>query len=357
MAEQHTIQHPAEAEGPAAPHQVPLVMIAKAMIFPLFFVVMFAICYISAFHAPAPHDLKLALVGPPQQTSLVAEQLAQQSPGAFEVTTTTDLSAALGDLGSQKIAGAIELGPTITAHVASGGGVTVAQTVEQVAQPMAAAMGTTMSVEDAAPLGSGDTTGMGLFYFLVVCTIGGYLSVMVLSQVAAKMPLARTLKIVGFMSVFLTVVAFAVSSIFVGTYGATAAGLVALLLIGIAYTFTIGLVAILMNKLAGQAAIFLIMTFAIFLNFPSAGGAMPASFLGGFWHAIHSFWVGSGAMQAMRSVIYFGGSGLGNGLLILGGWLAVTALALWAVEARSRRRPAETDAAHSDEAPVLVATM
>ena len=354
MAEQQVSHHPAELEGPATPQSVPLVMIAKAMIFPLFFVVMFALCYISAFHAPSPNDMKLTLVGPDQQTSVVADQIAQGSPGAFDISTTTDLSTALEDLGTQQISGAIELGPTVTAHVASGGGITQAQTVEKVARPIADAMGTTMDIEDASPLGSGDSTGMGLFYFMIVCTIGGYLTVMVLSQVAANMPLRRTLKIVSGMSVFLTMVAFAVSSIFVGTYGATAAGVTVLLLIGIAYTFAIGLVSILMIKLAGQSSIFLIMTIAIFFNFPSAGGAIPASFLGSFWQAVNSFWVGSGAMQSMRSVIYFGGSGLGNGLLILGGWLAVTAVLLWVVEARIRRRPAVAGAGH---APALAATM
>lgn len=354
MAEQHAPNHLAEAEGPAAPHHVPLVIIAKAMLFPLFFVVMFALCYISAFHAPTPHDMKLTLVGPAQQTALVADQLAQESPGSFDISTTTELSTALEDLGTQQIAGAIELGPTITAHIASGGGITQAQTVEQVARPIAEATGTTMAVEDASPLGATDNTGMGLFYFMIVCTIGGYLTVMVLSQVAANMPLRRTLKIVAGMSMFLAVVAFAVSSIFVGGYGATAAGLTVLLLVGIVYTFAVGLVALLMNKLAGQSAIFLIMTIAIFLNFPSAGGAIPASFLGSFWQAINSFWIGSGAMQSMRSVIYFGGSGLGSGLAILGGWLAVTALLLWVVEARLRRRPAVAGAGH---APALAATM
>ncbi|WP_139191206.1 hypothetical protein [Rhodococcus tukisamuensis] len=226
----------------------------------------------------------------------------------------------------------------------------MSQTVEQVAQPLADASGSTLVVEDVAPLGTGDTTGMGLFYFLVVCTIGGYLSVMVFSQLAARMPLRRQLGIVAVMSVLLTVVAFAVSTAFVGGYGATTAGLTVLLLIGIAYTFAVGLVAILLNKLAGQAAIFLIMTFAIFVNFPSAGGAMPASFLPGFWHALHGFWIGSGAMQSMRSVIYFGGAGLGGGLTILGGWIAASAALLAILQVRSASRPAsDATAPREDE--------
>ncbi|SDD76394.1 hypothetical protein [Rhodococcus tukisamuensis] len=81
MAGQHASKHLDETGPSAAPPNVPLVAIAKAMLFPLFFVVMFALCYISAFHAPTPQDVKLALVGPTQQTSRVADQIAQHSPG------------------------------------------------------------------------------------------------------------------------------------------------------------------------------------------------------------------------------------------------------------------------------------
>lgn len=349
MAGQHAINHLDEAGQSEPSPNVQLVAVAKAMLFPLFFVVMFALCYISAFHAPTPHDVRLALVGPTQQTSMVADQIAEQSPGAFEISATTDLAAALDDLGTQHVAGVIEVGPTVTAHIASGGGVAVSQAVERVAQPLADAFGSPLAVEDVAPLGAGDTTGMGLFYFLVVCTIGGYLTVMVLSQTAAGMPLRRRLGIVAVMSAVLTVVAFAVSTIFVGGYGATTAGLAALLLIGIAYTLAVGLVSILLDKLAGKAAIFPIMTFAIFVNFPSAGGAMPATFLPGFWQALHSFWIGSGAMQSMRSVVYFGGAGLGGGLAILVGWIAAAAALFAVLHGRGASRPASGAAAPRED--------
>lgn len=338
-------QHGTTATSGAAAQKAQMVMVIKAMVFPLFFVVMFALCYISAFHNPTPHNVELALVGPAQQTSVIADQLAAQSPGAFEVTATTDLGGALDDLGSQRVAGVIELGQPITAHVASGGGITVSQTVETVAQTMGDATGIPVVVDDVAPLGSGDATGMGLFYFLVICTIAGYLTITVLSQVAPRMALRRQLAVLGSASVLFTAIAFGVSAIFVGAYGATAVGVVALLAIGIAYTFTVGLVSILFNKLLGQAAIFLVMTFAIFLNFPSAGGAIPAGFLPGFWNMLHNFWIGSGAMQAMRSVIFFGGSGVGAGLLILGGWLAAAAVVLAALVARDRKKAVAQDAA------------
>lgn len=310
--------------APAPAEATPWATVIKSMVFPLFFVIMFALCYVSAFHHPTPHDVKLVVVGPPGQTSMVADQLNQHSDGAFKVTTSTDLSGTLDQIEHQKIAGAIQLGPEVTAHIASASGLTVTQTIEKVAQPMADATGSQLVVHDVAPLGSGDGSGMGVFYFVMVCTIAGYLTVTVLSQAAPKMRFRDQISALGAMSVVSTVVAFGISSIFVGTYGATAAALTVMLLIGVVYTFTVGLVAMLCNRILGQAAIFLVMTFAIFLNFPSAGGAIPTGFMPPFWEALHGFWIGSGAVQAIRSVVYLGGTGVGHGLLIVGLWLAAT---------------------------------
>ncbi|MDV6207688.1 hypothetical protein R3Q08_05530 [Rhodococcus erythropolis] len=65
----------------------------------------------------------------------------------------------------------------------------------------------------------------------------------------------------------------------------------------------------------------------ILVDQSGAGCAIPVSFLPGFWHHIHSFWLGSAAMEPIRSVIYFGGNGAGPHLLVLGIWL-VAALGL-----------------------------
>ncbi|QDQ98145.1 ABC transporter permease [Tomitella fengzijianii] len=330
--------HPKHEAPPGVDAPVSLSTIAKAMIFPVFFVVMFALCYISAFHNPTPHDMHLSIVGPQQQASAVAAGIEQGSPGSFDITATSDLGGALDGLASRDIQGVIELGSPMTVHIASGASATVAQVVQGVASPLAESMGTTVQTDDIAPLTDGDATGMGLFYFMIVCSIAGYLTVTVLAQLAPRMKMRRMLGILGVMSVALTLIAFGVASIFTGTFGATAAGLTVMLLVGVLYTFTIGLVAVVLNKILGQAAIMAVMTIAIFMNFPSAGGAIAPSMLPAAWEAVHSFWIGSGAVQAMQSVIYFGGNGLGQGLLILFGWLAVSAAALALVVWRARAK-------------------
>ncbi|TQF75068.1 hypothetical protein FK531_03200 [Rhodococcus spelaei] len=310
-----------------------------AMSFPLFFVVMFALCYVSAFHSPQPHHVPIAVVGDSAQASAVVDALSPQLGDRFDLTVSTDLAGTVDRIESRDLVGAIELGPTMTAHIASAEGQSLVQAVEGVARPLAEAQGVPLAVTDHAPLSAGDSTGTGLFYFLVVCTILGYLTITVVSQAAPTMRVRHQLATLGVMSVVGTIVAFLVSSVFVGTYGASALGIAALLAIAVAYAFTVGVVTILLNKLIGRAAIFVVMSVMIFLNFPSAGGAISAHLLPGFWAWLNNFWIGAGAIDAMRAVVYFDGAGVGGGLLVVGAWLVLGG-ALLALVSR-RKAPAD----------------
>jgi hypothetical protein len=312
------------AEALPAPKGPPTwTTIAAGLVLPLFFIVMFAFCYISAFHAPTPLNAPLVLAGQPAATSAIEEGIVKQSGNAFTITTTTSSAAAIHAVKDRDAIGAIEIGKTITVDIASGGGGIAVSTVERVGQQIAAKAGTTVTINDLAPVAAGDTTGTALFYFFVICTIGGYLTITVLSQVAPKQKLRQRYALLGGAAIVVPAIVFAISSIFVGSYGASVGSIFAMLAIGVVYVFTIGALSILANQLIGQAAIFLVMTLGIFLNLPSAGGAIPATFLPGFWQAIHSFWVGSAAMEPIRSIIYFGGADVWPWLAHLGIWLLV----------------------------------
>ncbi|NKT14657.1 hypothetical protein GS979_07450 [Rhodococcus hoagii] len=302
--------------------------IVESMVFPLFFAVMFALCYVSAFHNPTPHDVEVVVAGPESAATTLVERLSPTVGDKFALETATDTTAALDRLQNREIAGVIELGSPMSVHVASGESTMTVQAVEGLAQPLAAAQGVELNVVDHAPLAADDPTGTGLFYLVMVCTIVGYLTITVLSQVAPRMRLRQQLGVLGVMSAIGTVLAYLISAIFVGFYGASFAANLAMLAVVIAYTVTVGLVSILVNRIFGQAAIMVVMVLMIFVNFPSAGGAFPADFLPGFWSALNNFWIGAGALDAVRSIIYFGSTGVGHGLFILAGWFVVTAILL-----------------------------
>jgi len=326
-----TSPQPADAGRP------PWRMIVESMVFPLFFAVMFALCYVSAFHNPAPRGVEVVMVGPEAATTALVDRLAPTVGDKFDLETATDAAAALDRLQNREIAGVIELGPTMDVHIASAEGTMRVQAVEGLAQPLAAAQGVEMNTIDHAPLAADDPTGTGLFYLVMVCTIVGYLTITVLSQVAPRLKLRQQIGVLGAMSVIGVLAAYLISSIFVGFYGASFAANLAMLGVVVAYTIVVGLVSILVNRVFGKAAIMVVMVLMIFVNFPSAGGAFPADFLPGFWSGLSHFWIGAGAVDAVRSIIYFGGTGVGHGLLVLGGWLVVAVALLGLTQLRASK--------------------
>ncbi|WFR71904.1 ABC transporter permease [Prescottella defluvii] len=324
---------------PADPGRPPWRMIVESMVFPLFFAVMFALCYVSAFHNPTPRGVEVVVVGPDAATSALVDRLAPTVGDEFELETATDASGALDRLQNREIAGVIELGSTMNVHIASAEGTMRVQAVEGLAKPLAAAQGVEMNTLDHAPLAADDPTGTGLFYLVMVCTIVGYLTITVLSQVAPRLKLRQQVGVLGVMAVIGVLAAYLVSAIFVGFYGASFAESIAMLAVVIAYTIVVGLVSILVNRVFGKAAIMVVMVLMIFVNFPSAGGAFPADFLPGFWSGLSHFWIGAGAVDAVRAIVYFGGTGVGHGLLVIGGWFVAAVVLLGLTQLR---KPAPT---------------
>jgi hypothetical protein len=77
----------------------------------------------------------------------------------------------------------------------------------------------------------------------------------------------------------------------------------------------------------------------IFLNVPSSGGSVAAPLLPGFWRFLSHFWIGAAALDANRSALYFGGSGVANDVLKMLAWVAACACLLAVpIHRRSTRR-------------------
>ena len=298
----------------------------EALTLPLFFVVMFSVCYISAFHAPQPHDAPLVIVGAAEQTSAVIDAIEEESPDGFDLTSTTSAESAIDSIKSRDAMGAIELGETVTVYVATGAGASTVSLVKSVAQTIADESALDVEVTDLAPVPDGDASATGLFYMLIICTIGGYLTVTILGQAVSGLKLSRKYAVLGGAAVVTPLIIFGIASIFQAWEGASAEAILAMLAIAVAYTFTVGVISIVADQLIGPAAIFLVAAIAIFLNFPSSGGAIALPLLPEFWQWMHSFWLGSGAMESMRSVIYFDGNGAGEWIAHLGIWLGTALL-------------------------------
>lgn len=304
---------------------------------PLFFLVTFSLLYVSAGHAPAPHDMAITLAGPSSVTAPLAEQLTDRAEGAFDVTETTNAAEARDAVADREAVGAVIVdGADVTTVIASGGGRLASAVVQQAGDAIAAERGTTATVEDIAPLPTDDPGGSVLFFLLVVCTVGPFLSITAISQALPGVGAKGMIATAAGAAILVPIVGFSMISVFVD-FGVTFGVIAGALGVAMLYAFTVGTIATLLTLLLGHGAVLAEILVLVGLSFPSAGGSTPESMLPPFWQVVHNGWLGSGGFEAMRSILYFDGASVGRWLLQLGVW-TVSALVLTAVVAARKAK-------------------
>lgn len=322
---------------------------------PLFFLLAFTLCYVSATHAPVPNDMAVALVASAGTAEDLTSDIEDEAPGAFDLVRTTDTNAAVDAVEQRDVVGAVVVdGTEVTTVIASGGGRLAASTVTQLGDRVAAEVGSASSatIEEVAPLPADDPSGSILFFLLVICTVGAFLSV---SGVAQAFPAARVRTMVATTAgaaLLVPILGFSMISVYVD-FEATFGTVATVIGIGMIYTLTIGLIATFLTTTLGSASIFVVILVLIAFNFPSVGASVPASMLPSFWQVVHDGWVGSGAFEAMRSVLFFDGHQSGRWLIQLLLWLAGAALLLIAVTV-GRARRASRASSNDDAEQVLL---
>jgi hypothetical protein len=81
------------------------------------------------------------------------------------------------------------------------------------------------------------------------------------------------------------------------------------------------------------------LTVFVFLNIASFGATYTPPVMAGFWRFLNHFWIGAQAVDAERSILYFGGDGAGTALLGLLAWTgAIALLIVLPVSRRLERR-------------------
>jgi hypothetical protein len=324
-----------------------------AMLIPLFFAIGFAVCIIGVYHKPHPHGIKVAVVGPPAQTAPLRAGIEKAAGSAFHISPVTTVAQAAHavrerDLNAAFVPTANPRQPA-TLIVASAGGRIVATVAETLARSVTSAQGAQLVVRDVRPLAPGDEIGIGIFMFMVVCTICGYLAVTLLFTVAPDLPPGRRFLIIAGISLLVPTLAYLIGGLGYGTYTGSVGTILAFIGVGALYVFAIGLITRLLQVLIGPPALFVALAIFVFLNIPSLGATYTATVLPPFWRFLNHFWIGAETTNAERSILYFGGLGVGADLLRLLAWTAViAALLLLPVSRKLERRRARPTVAGTD---------
>ncbi|MFE2011647.1 hypothetical protein [Streptomyces sp. NPDC059491] len=305
---------------------------------PLLMCVGMGLAYLGAFHAPAPHDLRVDVVGSGPTTQVLAQTLQDKGAGALDVRTVPDRASAVATLREQGSFGAYVPGERPELLVASASSDTSAMAVEKVFTKVAAAQDAPLKVTDVAPVASGDPTGQGIFFLLVALSIGAYASVAVIGGAGAVL----ALRIRVLLAAATSLVVSLIGAVFAGPlFHLVDQGLAGVWAISWLYTAGILLVGVGLHTFLRRWTTLGVMVLFVMLNFTSSGGIYRPELQPGFFGALHAFWNGAGFVEGVRGHVYFGGHAVGGHVLTLVLWLlAGIALVVAAGLAEARRKSA-----------------
>jgi len=275
--------------------------------------VAFAFCglFVTAFHAPSPHDVPVGTV-----------DRAAQAPPGFELRRYASERAARADLNAGALRGVLVQGRLL---VASAGSVAEAQVV-RAGFPAA-------EVVDVAPLPAHDSRGLSSVFTTLGVTVAGVAFGALLTLLGAAAPLpARLLAIAFFGLVTGLVVALTVDTLvgaLTGAFWATA-GVSAL------SAAATGGGTHALGRLAGPPGLAIAVLLFIPLGQSAAAGALGQDLVPSFFGALSDALPAGATLSTLRGVVYFDGAGTAAPLLVLAAW-AVAGTALTALLSRPER--------------------
>jgi hypothetical protein len=328
---------------------------SAALLIPLFFVILFAACIIGTYHRPHPNNIKVGVVGPATATAPLRAGLQKGAGPAFVIAPVSTVGEAVHEVRRREENAAFvpSLDPRrpATMIVATGGGRLVATAAESLGRAATATQGKQLLVRDVSPLAPGDQIGLGIFLFVIVCTICGYITATVLETVTPRLAPSRRYPMIAGVAVLIPLLAYLIAGLGDGTYRGSAGTIIAFIAVGALYTLIIGVGTRLFQVLLGPAGIFASLTIFVFLNIPSLGATYTQTMLPGFWRFLSHFWIGALTVDAERGILYFGGLGVGGYILGMLAWAALIAAALLLPSSRRLERRREATVAPGTPVP------
>ncbi|WP_421740416.1 hypothetical protein [Cellulomonas sp.] len=294
-----------------------------------------------------PHDLPVAVAGPPAAVGPFTRALEERAPGVFDVVTAQDRSAAVDLVETRETYGAIVLGVQPEILTASGGSPLVAQQLGALAPALQAQLGEPVPVTDLVPLLEGDPRGAILGAVTFPLVLGGMIGGIAISLTVVGV-WRRVTAVVGYS----VLGGLAVAVVLQGWFGALAgsyavdAGIIALAILAIAGVI-VGCVSV-----VGRAGIAIGPVLFLLVANPIASAAQPWQMLPAPWGALGQ-WMPPGAAAALlRDESYFPRADTTQLWAALAAW-AFLGLLL-ATVGHFRDAGAATAAAVEEAAPELV---
>jgi hypothetical protein len=278
---------------------------------------LFIASYAGALHDPRPHDVPVAVAGPPR---LVA---ALQGSSALKVVRVADAAGAQRAIDRREVYGAVVAGEaSIDVIVAPAASLAVA-TLLRAELPRRLRQAGPVHVTVVHPLPAKDARGIVPFYVAVGWVVAGYLATSLLGIAFGTRPgrlrLAWRLGSCVLLGVLMGV-GGALLGHAIGGFGGPVLGmaLVGMLTVFAVAAFTLALQAVLGILGTGVA----ILIFVVLGN-PSSGGPFATELLPGLWRAVGPLIPTGASVSLVRNVSYFPDAPLGGPLAVLLIWAAL----------------------------------
>jgi hypothetical protein len=301
--------------------------VALVLIPALVLMLAFAFSYVGALHDPTPHDVPVAVVGPPA----VAAQLDRLPGDPLDPRQAASRASALSQIDDRDVYGAFDAA-TNRLFVASAANPATAIALERTFNLAAAARGgPAVRVTDVKPLPPKDPNGTAIFYGMIAWVFGGYIASTLIGLIGTPRSrsrgraAARIGALAGF-SIFggiLSVVMLRAS------FGVFSGHVVAICAIAALTIFASAAASAGIQSAAGAAGTGLVILLFVILGNPASGGPFARPLLPGFWSTVGGLLPPGASVDLARSALFFGGARIAGPILVLVGWAAVgMALAL-----------------------------
>ncbi|WP_138999432.1 ABC transporter permease [Rhodococcus zopfii] len=308
------------------------------IVLPFLMVGMMITGYLYAMHSPSPNDMPIAVAGPAQQAHDFARSLADADPGAVDVRVVGSDDEARDLVLAREVSGAVSLSEagTATVYTAGAAGASQSSMVTGLLAPQALGLGLELTVDDLAPLPEHDMAGLGAMFMAQALMLAGYmpLSIM-LSNSPELLRFRRIVPLLAGWSVLIGTLVWLVAGPILGAVEGNTATVLGICWLSI---FAVGSVQLFLTRILGPMAVLAGMLFVMVLGVPASNLGMSIHTLPSMYVPLHGILPTAAAGESLRSVLYFGGDGLGGHLLVLvlGAVLALATTA--GVDALKRRR-------------------
>lgn len=322
-----TSESPAVAPAGRPPEDRTMRTIRYVFLFimPFVMVSMMFASYVGTMHNPHPRNMPVAVVGTgtAAQAAVDALDAAGDAVDARLVATEAD---ARDLLGARDIAGALMVpadgGDEAMVFVATAAGASQSATVQQILVPVAVENAWTVTTQDTAVLPPGDSSGTAVLFAAMGMMLAGYVP---LSLMLMAMP--HLLSVRRFLPVLAGWAALTSSIIWIilgPVVGAVDGHYLHFLGVGMLTVMGVGITQLLFTKFMGPMAVLLGMAMWVVLGMPASNLALSVNVMPGFFSFLHGVLPLPAAGEALRSILYFDGQGVGGHLLTLALWVLVS---------------------------------